>query len=101
MIERILRAVGVDVTAATRTGQGSVSCVRDGAPADELHVQAELFCELFDLCDQVRNLVLIFVGVLGMSSGSYFGTQRSAAAFAWRSNVPLDILPKFSPHRKQ
>ena len=62
VIERILRAIGVDVTAATRTGQVSVSCVRDGAPAEELRVQTELFGELFELCDEVVNLGLFFVG---------------------------------------
>ena len=66
VIERILRAIGVDVTAATRTGQGSVSCVRDGTPAEELCLQSELFGELFELCDEVLNLGLFLVGNLAL-----------------------------------
>ena len=64
VIERILRAIGVDVIAATRTGQVSVSCVRDGAPAELLGVQSELVCELFEFCDEVLNLGLFLVGNL-------------------------------------
>ena len=45
-------------------------------------------------CFSLRDAFLTMARAsLGMSSGSYFSTQRSAEAVACRSNVPLLILP--------